>query len=116
MPELISPERAKGIKRLLWVALACGIMAAVFSVLAAGGGNTPYAITLAVVAALLIASSGFTLRVLPERDVRARRGALTTGVLMLLLALPAVQIWIGLIMAVGGVGMIFVVLSKETEA
>ena len=53
---------------------------------------------------------------LPERDIRARRGAIATGVLMLLLALPAVQIWVGLIMAIGGVGMIFVVLSKEVEA
>src|SRR6478735_4606060 len=116
MPELISEDRAKGIKRVLWVALACGLIAAVFAVLAAVGDNTPYAITLAVVAAVLLGSSGYTLRVLAERDQRARRGALFTGVMMMLLALPAVQIWIGLIMAIGGVGLIFVVLTKEVEA
>lgn len=116
MAELISADRAKGIKRLLWVALGCGLVTAVFAVFAATGGNKKYAVTLAVIAAVLVACSGYTLRLLPERDLRARRGALATGVLMLLLALPAVQIWVGLIMAIGGVGLIFVVLSKEVEA
>src|SRR4051812_37798980 len=116
MPELISDDRAKGIKRLLWVALACGTIVAVFAVLAAVGDNAPYAIILAVVAAVLFVSSGFTLRALPGRDLRARRGAIFTGVMMLLLGLPAVQIWIGLAMAIGGVGLIFVTISKEPQA
>jgi len=116
MGELISPARAKGIKRMLWATLACAVLLVLFAVLAAVTGNTPYAITLAVVGALLLASAGFTLRVLPERGLRARRGAIATGVLMLLLALPAVQIWVGLIMAIGGVGMLFIVFSKEIEA
>jgi hypothetical protein len=116
MGEVISADRAKGIQRLLWVALACAIVAAVFSVLAATGGNTPYSITLAVVAVVLIACSVYTLRALPERDLRARRGAIATGAMLLLLALPAVQIWTGLIMAIAGVGMLFVVFSRDAEA
>ena len=115
METVLSEARAKGIKRMLWATLACAVLIALFAILAAVTGNTPYAITLTVVGAFLFASAGFTLRVLPERGIRARRSAIVTGVLLLLLALPAVQIWVGLLMAIGGVGMLFIIFSKEVE-
>jgi hypothetical protein len=114
MTDVIGADRAKGIRRLLYVAVACGVLLALFAVIAASS-NTRYAVTLGVSAAVLLASAGLTLRALPGRGAGALRGAIVTGALMLLLALPAVQIWVGLLMAVCGVGILFVALSKEVE-
>ena len=114
MTAAITEDRVTGIKRLLWVALACAVVLLVAAGLISGR-NGQYAVTLAVVAVLVAAAAGFTLRALPARDARARRGAITTGILMVLLAVPAVQIWVGIVMAIAGVGLLFVVFSKEVD-
>jgi hypothetical protein len=115
MEAAITEDRVTGIRLLLWLALACGVALLLFAVRAATHDSGQYAVTLTVVAVILLAVAGFALRALPERDTRARRGAIAAGVLMIVLAVPAVQVWVGIAMAIGGVGLLFVVLSREAE-
>lgn len=112
---VLSEARARGLRRLLWVALGLGVLLAAASGIAAGAGNGRYAVTLAVAAALVLAAAGLTLRALPARGRGARTGSIVTAVLLVVLAVPAVRIWLGLIMAVAGIGMLFVTLSAEQE-
>jgi len=119
MEQAITADRATAVRRLLWVALGCALVLAGFAVAAGVGGNRQYATTLGISAVVLAAAAAATLRSLRSlrgEGVRARRGAIVTGVLLLVLALPAVQVWIGLLMAIAGVGMLFVTLSREPEA
>lgn len=109
----ISEDRVTGIKLLLSVAIACAVVLLLFAVRAATNDSEQYAVTLTVVAVVLLAVAGFARRALPTRDVAARRAAIATGVLMILLAVPAVQIWVGIVMGIAGVGLLFVIFSKE---
>ncbi|RYJ05934.1 MAG: hypothetical protein EON52_08980 [Actinomycetales bacterium] len=111
----ITEDRVTGIKALLSVAIACAVVVLLFAVRSATTDREQYAVTLTVVGLVLLAVAGLALRALPARDVRARRLAIATGVLMILLAVPAVQIWVGIAMGIAGVGLLFVVFSKEVE-
>ena len=55
------------------------------------------------------------LAALPARDARARRLAIATGVLMILLAVPAVQIWVGIAQGIAGLGLLFVLFGPEVQ-
>ena len=72
-------------------------------------------VTLSVVGVAVLVVAVLALRALPSRDARARRLAIVTGGLMVLLALPAVQIWVGIAMAIGGLGLLFVIFSPEVQ-
>ncbi|GAB6987627.1 hypothetical protein [Nocardioides pyridinolyticus] len=114
-PPAISEDRATGIKRLLMAGVACAVLVLLFAVRAATHGSGQYAVTLTVVGVVMLAVAVLALRALPARDTRARRLAVAAGVLMLVLAVPAVQIWVGIGMAIAGVGLLFVVFSTEVE-
>ena len=114
-PPAITEDRVTGIKLLLRLAIGLAVVLLLFAFRAATEGSEQYAVTLTVVGVLVLAAAWFSLRALPARDVRARRGAIVTGVLMVLLALPAVQIWVGIVMAIAGVGLLFVIFSREVE-
>lgn len=111
----IGEDRVTGIKALLSIAIVCAVLLLLFAVRAATNDSEQYAVTLTVVAVVLVAVAGFALRALPARDTTARRAAIATGVLMVLLAVPAVQIWVGIAMGIAGVGLLFVVFSPEVE-
>jgi hypothetical protein len=115
MAPAITEDRVTGIKALLSTAIVLAILVLLFAVRAATDGSEQYAVTLTVVGVVLLAVAGFSLRALPARDVRARRGAIATGVLLVVLAVPAVQIWVGIAMGIAGVGLLFVVFSSEVE-
>jgi hypothetical protein len=53
------------------------------------------------------------MRALSDRSPSARRACILTGVLLLLLSVPLVPIWIGLLTAVTGIGVLVVVLAPE---
>lgn len=114
-PAAITEDRVTGIKGLLGVAIACAVLVLLFAVRAATNDSEQYAVTLTVVGVVLLVVAVLALRALPARDTRARRLAIATGVLMLVLAVPAVQIWVGIAMGIAGVGLLFVIFSKEVE-
>lgn len=112
-PPAITEDRVTGIKALLSVGTACAVLVLLFAVRAATNDSGQYAVTLTVVGVVVLAVAGLALRALPARDARARRLAIAAGVLMLALAVPAVQIWVGIAMAIAGVGLLFVIFSTE---
>lgn len=115
MTAAITEDRVTGIKALLSVAIACAVVVLLFAVRAATNDSEPYAVTLTVVGIVLIGVAVFALRALPARDTRARRAAILTAVLMILLAVPAVQIWVGVAMGIAGVGLLFVLFGPEVQ-
>lgn len=114
-PPAITEDRVRGIKGLLRVAVACAALMLLFAFRAATNDSEQYAVTLAVIGVAVLVVAVLALRALPARDARARRLAIITGGLMVVLALPAVQIWVGIAMAIGGLGLLFVIFSPEVE-
>jgi hypothetical protein len=113
---LISAERAKGIRRLVLVGLGLAGVVAVSGVLLVANDYGRYGLVVLVVAAALGGSGYVALRALRDLPPTARRSCILAGVLFLVLSLPLVPIWIGLLTAITGVGMLVVVLAPEHEA
>ncbi|MGB0101434.1 MAG: hypothetical protein WBP61_14245 [Nocardioides sp.] len=111
----VEADRVTGITRLLRVALVCVGLLVVFVVLAANRGSSAYAVTLAVVVVVLLASTGLALRALSVGADSARTWVIVTAVLLIVLAVPAVQVWVGLAMAITGVGLLFLLFSNDHE-
>lgn len=114
-PPAITEDRVTGLKALLSIAIICAVLVLLFAFRAATNDSEQYAVTLTVVGVVLVVVAGLALRALPARDTRARRLAIATGVLMIVLAVPAVQIWVGIAMGIAGVGLLFVVFSAEVK-
>ncbi|GAB3197194.1 hypothetical protein GCM10027062_08370 [Nocardioides hungaricus] len=115
MERAITEDRVAGIRSLLWAAIACAALLLLVAAWAATNDSGRYAVTLTVAAVVLVAVAGYSLHALRARDARARRGAIATGVLMIVLGVPAVQVWIGVVMAIAGLGLLFVILNREAE-
>lgn len=115
MTAAITEDRVTGIKGLLRVGVACAVLVLLFAFRAITNDSEQYAVTLTVVGIAVLVPAVLALRALPTRDARARRLAIITGGLMVALALPAVQIWVGIAMAICGLGLLFVIFSPEVQ-
>jgi hypothetical protein len=113
---LISEERARGIRRLLLVGLGFAAVVAVSGVLLLANGYVRYGVVVLGVAAAFGASNGLALRALRDRLPTARRACILAGILLLVLSVPLVPIWVGLLTAITGVGLLVVVLAPEHDA
>lgn len=111
----LTEERTRGIRRLLWVAVALGVVLLGAAALVLDAGRDRYAVTVLVDGVLVLAAASLALRLLRVGARAARPVAIATGVLLLVLAVPVAQIWIGIIMAVTAVGLLFVILSAEQD-
>lgn len=111
----LSETRARGLRRLLLVVLALSCILMLLAVGTVAVGYLRSGLVVAVIGVALLASSGLTLRALPQRGRRARNGCILTGVLLVLCALPLVSVGVGLAMAVAGVGLLFVALGPDRE-
>jgi hypothetical protein len=113
--ETLSEARTRGIRRLLWVTVALGVVLLAASALVLDAGRDRYAVTVLVDGLVVLAAATVTLRLLGSRARAARGVAILTGVLLLLLAIPVAQIWIGIVMAITAVGLLFVIFSAEQD-
>lgn len=112
----MSESRARALRRLMLLTVGIAVVLAVVAVLLfLDEDYRAYAAVVLGVALAHGASAGFTLRALPARGEAARRGSIVTGALLLLLSLPLIGIFLGLITAVAGIGVLFVTLSREPE-
>jgi hypothetical protein len=114
-PPVLSEARAQGLRRMLLAVLALGAVLVLLAVGTAFAGAHRFAVVVGVIGLVLAGSSGVTLRALPERGALARRGCVVTAVLLIVLAVPLVSVWVGLVMAVAGVGLLFMVYAPERE-
>jgi hypothetical protein len=113
--EVLSDERAKGIRRLLYVILAFTVVLVLLAVPLLLGDYEVYGVIVVVVAVVLAGSSGLALRAIRDRAANARRLSVVTGVLLVVLSVPLMPIWVGLLTVVGGIGLLVVVLAPERE-
>jgi hypothetical protein len=112
---VLSVPRATGLRRILLVVVALSALLVLLAVVTAIGGVGRFAIVVGVIGAALLLASGGTLRALRDRGPAAKRGCLVTGVLLIVFAVPLVAVWIGLIMAIAGVLLLFAVYAPERE-
>jgi hypothetical protein len=112
---VLSEPRAAGLRKILFVAVGFGGLLVLLAVAAAVAGVERFAVVVAVIGVALLVAAGGTLRALPGRGLAAKRGCLVTGVLLIVFAVPLVAVWIGLIMAITGVLMLFALYAPERE-
>lgn len=114
--ELLSDDRATGIRRLLLVDLVLAAILVLLSVPLLFGDYEVYGGIVLGVAVVLGVAGTLALRAVQDRRPQARRLSLVTGGLLCLLSIPLMPIWIGLITVVAGIGLLVVVLAPERDA
>ena len=112
---LISEERAKGIRRLLYVGLGFTVLVALSGVLLLVNDFGRYGVVVLVVAAALGGSGYVGIRALRDDLTTSRRVCILVGVLFMVLSVPLIPIWIGLLTGLTGIGLLIVVLAPEHE-
>ena len=113
--ELLSEDRATGIRRLLIVTLALVAVLVLLSVPLLLGDYVIYGGIVLVSAAVLGVAGYLALRAVQDRQPEARRLSIVTGVLLCVLSVPLMPIWVGLITVVAGIGLLVVVFAPERE-
>lgn len=116
METVLSDDRARGLRRLLLaVAGLAGLLVLVAVVTAiAGAGRS--AVVVGVIGVVLLASSGLTLRALVDRGPLAKRGCIVTAILLIVGAVPLVAVFVGLLMALAGVLLLFLLYAPERDS
>ena len=113
--ETISADRARSIRRLLYVVLAFAVVLVVIAIPLLLGDYERYGTIVLVVAVVLGGTGGLALRAIRAGAANARRLVLTTGVLTVVLSVPLIPIWLGLLTVIAGIGLLVVTLAPERE-
>jgi hypothetical protein len=112
---LLSEARATTLRRMLLGVLAYAGVLLLAAIGTAIGGAERFALVAGVTGLLLAAPSGLALRDLPARGSAAQRWCIVTAVLLIVLAVPLVAVLVGLLMALAGVGLLFLLYAPERE-
>jgi hypothetical protein len=117
--EFLTDDRVKGVRRLLLITLTWAAVVVLLALPLLFGAfeseNRRYGVVLLVVAAVLGAAGGLSLRAVTTRAESARRLCILTGILTVILSVPLVSVWIGLLTAITGIGLLVVVVAPERE-
>ncbi|GAA1807707.1 hypothetical protein GCM10009795_061100 [Nocardioides hankookensis] len=111
----ISDERAKGIRRLLYVVLGFALVLFLLGLPLVFGDYLQYGLIVLGIALVLAVLGGVALQAVRGRTGPARRLCIVTGVATVVLSVPLIPIWIGLLTAITGVGLLVVVVAPERE-
>jgi hypothetical protein len=116
MIEEISADRARGIRVLVIVTLGFALVLLVLAILFLLHGSGAYGAIVLAIAVVLGALGLLTLRAVRDRAPQARRLAITTGVLLVVLSIPLMPILVGMLTVLAGIGLLVVVLAPERHA
>ena len=111
----ISDERAKGIRRLLYVVLGFAVVLFVLGLPLVFGDYVQYGVIVLAISLVLGVLGGVALQSVRGRTAHSRRLCILTGVATVVLSVPLIPIWIGLLTAITGVGLLVVVVAPERE-
>jgi Na+/proline symporter len=114
--EFLTDDRVKGIRRLLIVDLVFAAVLVLLSIPLVTGSYQLYGAIVITVAIVLAVAGGLAWRAVRGRAPNARRLCLITGALLVVLSVPLMPIWIGLLTVVAGIGLLVVVLAPERES
>ena len=112
----LSDDRVRSMGRLLVVALAFAVVLVLASVPLLVGDYARYGSVVLGIAVVLGVLAGFSLRLTRRRNPAARRLTIITGVVMVVLSVPLMPIWIGLLTVVAGIGLLVVTVAPERDA
>ncbi|HEU5036574.1 MAG TPA: hypothetical protein VFT70_06210 [Nocardioides sp.] len=113
--ETVSDDRATGIRRLLLVELVLAAILVLLSIPLLVGDYRVYGSIVLGIAVVLGALGSVALRAVQERRPQARRLSIATGIVLVVLSIPLMPIWIGLITVVAGIGLLVVSVAPERE-
>jgi len=113
--ELLSAARARGIGRLLLVTLGFAVLLAVLAIPLLMDSYVVYGSIVVGIAVVLATMGVLALRAVRGRLPVARRLSITTGVLLVVLSVPLMPIWVGLLTVITGIGLLVVVLAPERD-
>lgn len=109
----MSAERSRGIRRLLILGVVFEAILAVFGVLMAANGYGRYGGVVLLITVVLAVTTTVALRALRDALPIRRRACILAGVLFVVLSVPLIPIWIGLLTALLGIGLLVVVFAPE---
>lgn len=113
--EFLTEDRAKGIRRLLYVTLGMAGIVGLLGLPLIFGSYRRYGLVVLVVALVLGALGGLSLRAVRHGSDSARRLCIVTGILTVVLSVPLIKLWMGLLTAITGIGLLVVVLAPERD-
>jgi len=111
----LSDDRVRSMGRLLVVDLALAVVLVLAAVALLAGGAGRYGWVVLGIAVVLGALGAVSLRLTRRRSPAARRLTVVTGVVMVVLSVPLVEIWIGLLTVIAGIGLLVVTVGPEKE-
>ena len=114
-PEFLTDDRAKLLRRLLYVVLGFAAVLVLLGLPLVLGDYGRYGAIVLAIAGVLGALGWATLRAVQERLEGARRLCLVTGVATVVLSVPLMPVWIGLLTVITGVGLLVVTVAPERE-
>jgi hypothetical protein len=113
--EFLTDDRVKGVRRLLYVTLGFAVVLVLLALPLLFGSYVRYGLIVLLIAGILATVSGLALRAVAQRADSAKRLIILTGVVTILLSVPLIPIWMGLLTAITGIGTLVVVLAPERE-
>lgn len=114
--EFLSPGRVPMLRRLLFVVLGLAGLLVVVAVILVGGGDDVGAMVTLGIAATYGWLSWLSLQAIRNKSTSARRIILLTAVVVIVLSVLLVQIMVGLLTVIAGVGLLMVVFAPERES
>ena len=113
--ETVSDDGARGIGRLLLVTLVLVAVLVALAIPLLVGDYRVYGSIVLGIAVVLGVTASLARRAVRQRTPAARRLSIVTGALVLVLSVPLMPIWVGLLTAVTGIGLLVVTLAPERE-
>lgn len=113
--KFLTDDRAKGVRRLLYVVLGFAVVLVVLGLPLVFGSYLRYGVIVLAIAVVLAVLGGLALRATRSGADTAKRLCVVTGVATLVLSVPLIPIWIGLLTAVTGIGLLVVTVAPERE-
>lgn len=113
--EVYSPARARQLRILLVAALLLGVILLMIAValLLGGSDKAPYGLGLSIVATVVIATCGVTLRSLRDRGRAARVGTIAAGLVQVVLGVVLANSGVGILPSIVGILLILLALLPE---
>jgi len=112
----LSDGRVRSMGRLLVVALVLAVVLLLVAVALLVGGAGRYGSVVLGIAVVFAVLGSVSLRMTRRRSPAARRLTIVTGVAMVVLSVPLVEILVGLLTVVAGIGLLVVTVAPEHEA
>lgn len=113
--EFLTDDRVKSIRRLLYIVLGFAAVLVLLGLPLVLGDYGRYGTIVLLIAVVLGVLGWITLLAVRDRKPQARRLCLATGIVTVVLSVPLMPVWIGLLTVITGIGLLVVTVAPERE-